>query len=146
MKDRSDDPSHHERTLSLQSYISLSSIQQNAFYLLLYGIRYIVKEHTYNERGILLLLLMKLWLLFPINSKGSFIYIIQKIGEYIPQPLLYQLWTLAGRWLFRNKSNVSKLKWMWYFVIKVTICYNSLWSISVDLWELGPWPISFQDH
>ena len=60
MKDRSDDPSHHERTLLLRSYISLR----------LYGVRHIVKYHTYSERGNPL---PPHGLLFPINSKGYFI-------------------------------------------------------------------------
>ena len=42
----------------------------NTFYLRLYGIRHMVKDHSDSERGNPLL---PHWLLFPINSKGSFI-------------------------------------------------------------------------
>ena len=42
----------------------------NTFYLRLYGIRHMVKDHSDSEKGNLLPPYM---LLFPINSKGSFI-------------------------------------------------------------------------
>ena len=42
----------------------------NTFYLRLYGIRHMVKDHSDSEKGNPLLPHM---LLFPINSKGSFI-------------------------------------------------------------------------
>ena len=42
----------------------------NTFYLRLYGVGHMVKYHSDSERGIPLL---KHGLLFPINSKGSFI-------------------------------------------------------------------------
>ena len=42
----------------------------NTFYLRLYGIRHTVKDHSDNDRGNLL---PPHGLLFPINSKGSFI-------------------------------------------------------------------------
>ena len=42
----------------------------NSFYLWLYGIRHMVKDHSDSERGNLL---PPLGLLFLINSKGSFI-------------------------------------------------------------------------
>ena len=45
----------------------------NTFYLQLYGVRHMVKDHTDNERGNQLL---PHRLLFPISSKGSFICII----------------------------------------------------------------------
>ena len=46
------------------------------FYLRLYGIRYMVKDHSDSERGNL----PPHGLLFPISSKGSFIYIIPQTG------------------------------------------------------------------
>ena len=49
----------------------------NTFYLWLYGVRYMVKDHSDSERGNLLLLHR---LLFPINSKGSFICIFPQTG------------------------------------------------------------------
>ena len=43
----------------------------NTFYLRLYGVRHMVKDLSDSEKGNLLL---PHGLLFPINSKGSFIY------------------------------------------------------------------------
>ena len=48
-----------------------------------------VKDHSDSKKGNLLL---PHGLLFPISSKGSFIYIIPQTGYDIPQPLLHQLW------------------------------------------------------
>ena len=42
----------------------------NTFYLRLYGVRYMVKDHSDSERGNLL----------PISSKGSFICTIPQTG------------------------------------------------------------------
>ena len=42
----------------------------NTFYLRIYGVRHMVKDHSDSERGNLL---PPHGLLFPINSKGSFI-------------------------------------------------------------------------
>ena len=49
----------------------------NTFYLRLYGVRHIVKDHSDSERGNPLPPHM---LLFPINSKGSFICTISQTG------------------------------------------------------------------
>ena len=49
----------------------------NTFYLWLYGVRHIVKDHSEGERGNPLLPHGQL---FPINSKGSFICIIPQVG------------------------------------------------------------------
>ena len=49
----------------------------NTFYLWLYGVRHMVEDHSGNERGNLL---PPHRLLFPINSKGSFICIIPQTG------------------------------------------------------------------
>ena len=46
----------------------------NTFYLWLYGVRHMVKDHSYSKKGNLL---PPHGLLFPISSKGSFICIIQ---------------------------------------------------------------------
>ena len=49
----------------------------NTFYLRLYGVRHMVKDHSDSERG------NPLWphgLLFLISSKGSFICIIPQTG------------------------------------------------------------------
>ena len=49
-----------------------------------------VKDHSDSEKGNLL---PPHRLLFPINSKGSFICIIPQTGQHIPQPLLHQSWS-----------------------------------------------------
>ena len=49
----------------------------NTFCLRLYGIRHMVKDHSDSDRGNLL---VPHGLLFPINSKGSFICIIPQTG------------------------------------------------------------------
>ena len=49
----------------------------NTFYLRLYGIRHMVKDHSDSKRGNLLL---PHGLLFSINSKGSFICTIPQTG------------------------------------------------------------------
>ena len=49
----------------------------NTFYLRLYGIRHMVKNHSESERGNPL---PPHRLLFPISSKGSFICIIPQTG------------------------------------------------------------------
>ena len=49
----------------------------NPFYLQLYGVGHMVKDHSDSESGNLLL---PHGLLFPINSKGSFICIIRQTG------------------------------------------------------------------
>ena len=49
----------------------------NTFYLRLYGVGHMVKDHSDSERGNLLPLH---GLLFPINSKGSFICTIPQTG------------------------------------------------------------------
>ena len=62
----------------------------NTFYLRLYGVRHMVKDHSDSERGNPL---PPHRLLFPISIKGSFICIILQTGLHIPQPLLHQLWS-----------------------------------------------------
>ena len=49
----------------------------NTFYLRLYGVRHMVKDHSDSERGNPL---PPHRLLFPINSKGSFICTIRQTG------------------------------------------------------------------
>ena len=92
MKDRSDDPSHHEQTLLPRSYISLlnllyarsyrqgctsvthhsfegSVLFNNTLNTFIYGC--MVKYHSNSERGNPL---PPHGLLFPISSNGSFIF------------------------------------------------------------------------
>ena len=51
----------------------------NTFYLRLYGVEHMVKDHSDSERGNLL---PPHRLLFPISSKGSFICIIPQTECY----------------------------------------------------------------
>ena len=62
----------------------------NTFYLRLYGVRHMVKDHTDSERGNPL---PPHRLLFPINSRGSFLCTIRQTGLHIPRPLLHQSWS-----------------------------------------------------
>ena len=62
----------------------------NTFYLRLYDVRHMVKNHSDWERGNPL---TPHRLLFPISSKGSFICIIPQTGWRIPRPLLHQSWS-----------------------------------------------------
>ena len=63
------------------------------FYLWLYGVRHMVKDHSDSEKGNLL---SPHRLLLSINSKGSFICTIPQTGYHIPQPLLHRRGALAG--------------------------------------------------
>ena len=62
----------------------------NIFYLRLYGVKHMVKDHSDSEKGNPL---PPHRLLFPINSKGSFICTIPQTGYHIPRPLLHQSWS-----------------------------------------------------
>ena len=62
----------------------------NTFYLRIYGVRHMVKDHSDSEKGNPL---PPHRLLFPINSKGSFICTIPQTGLHIPRPLLHQSWS-----------------------------------------------------
>ena len=55
-----------------------------------YGVGHMVKDHSDSERGNPL---PPHGLLFPINSKGSFICTIPQTGQHIPWPLLHQSWS-----------------------------------------------------
>ena len=85
-------------TFKLYTRIRLSPLQEreinvlfndtlNTFYLRLYGIRHMVKDHSDGERGNPL---PPHGLFFSINSKDSFICTIPQTGYHIPQPLLHQ--------------------------------------------------------
>ena len=77
----------HKQELSMRQYKGVCSNRKegndlfndalNAFYLQLYGVRHMVKDHSDSEKGNLLPPHM---LLFPINSKGSFICTIPQTG------------------------------------------------------------------
>ena len=62
----------------------------NTFYLQLYGVTHMVKDHSDSERGNPL---PPHGLLFPISSKGSFICTIPQTGQHIPQRLLHLSWS-----------------------------------------------------
>ena len=55
----------------------------NKFYLRLYGVRHMVKDHSDSERGNPLPIH---GLVFPISSKGSFICTFPQTGKHIPRP------------------------------------------------------------
>ena len=64
----------------------------DTFYLRLYGVGHVVKDHSESERGNPL---PPHGLPLPINSKGSFIYTIPQTGYHIPRPLLHQSWSTS---------------------------------------------------
>ena len=59
-----------------------------------------VEDHSDGERGIPL---PPHRLLFPINSKGSFICTIPQTGLHIPQPLLHQSWSTGWNEKYRSE-------------------------------------------
>ena len=79
----------HEMVMSLKHlYIDTNKVKKkegnvlfndalNTFYLRLYGVRHMVKDHSDSERGNLL---PSHGLHFPISSKGSFICFIAQTG------------------------------------------------------------------
>ena len=75
----------------------------NTFYLRLYGVRHMVKDHSDSEKGNPL---PPYRLIFPINSKGSFICTISQTGYHIPRPLLHQSWCTS--WNAFYGSNVLR--------------------------------------
>ena len=82
--------SHHRKVRKEGNVLFNNTL--NTFYLRLYGIRHMVKDHSDSERGNPL---PPHGLLFPISSKGSFICIIPQTGWHIPQHLLHQLWSTS---------------------------------------------------
>ena len=85
IRDRSEDPSHHERMLYYgvayhfiereREMFYLTTL--NTFYLWLYGVRHMVKDHSDSEKGNPL---TPYRLLLSINCKGSFICTIPQTG------------------------------------------------------------------
>ena len=73
----------------------------NTFYLWLYGVKHMVKDHSDSEKGNPL---PPHRLLLSINSKGSFICTIPQTGLHIPQPLLHQLWRSGWNEKYLNGS------------------------------------------
>ena len=89
-------PSHYELTITLDLHFAQTGRKEgnvlfnnalNTFYLWLYGVRHMVKDHSDSEKGNLL---SPHRLLFPISSKCSF-------RCTIPQPLLHQSWSTGTR-------------------------------------------------
>ena len=82
----------------------------NTFYLRLYDVGHMVKDHSDSQRGNAL---PPHGQLFPISGKGSFICIIPQIGQHIPWPLLHQHWhrTLCN---WKNKMISLKHRFIFY--------------------------------
>ena len=88
----------------------------NTFYLRLYGVRHMVKDNSDSERGNLL---PPHRLLFPINSKGSFICTIPQTGLHIPRPCYTSRGALAGT---RNISMGGSFECiLWVFSVDVSL-------------------------
>ena len=64
------------------------------FILRLYGVGHMIKDNSDSERGNPL---PSHGLLFPINSKGSFICTIPQTGYHIPRPLLHLCYVAGTR-------------------------------------------------
>ena len=80
----------------------------NTFYLRLYGVRHMVKDHSDNEKGNPL---PPQRLLLSINSKGSFICTIPQTGYHIPRPLLHQSWSTGWNEKYcRSESVVEQFR------------------------------------
>ena len=73
----------------------------NTFYLRLYGVRHMVKDHSDSEKGNPP---APHRLLFPINSKNYFICTIPHTGSYIPRPLIHQSRSTGWNEKYRNGS------------------------------------------
>ena len=65
----------------------------NTFYLQLYGVRHMVKDHSDSEKENPL---PPHRLLLSINSKGSFICTIPQTGYHIPRPLYIVRFQITG--------------------------------------------------
>ena len=76
----------------------------NTFYLQLYGVGHMVKDHSDRERGNPL---PPHGLLFPISSKGSFICTIPETGYHMPRPLLQQSWSTGWNEKYFNGSTMK---------------------------------------
>ena len=86
--------------LDLLENVTLFNDTLNTFYLRLYGIGHMIKDHSDSERGNLL---PPHGLLFLNSSKGSFICTIPQTGWYIPWPLLHQSWSTS--WTLKEKAS-----------------------------------------
>ena len=76
----------------------------NTFYLRLYGVGHMVKDHSDSERGNPL---PPHGLLFPISIKGYFICTILQTGYHIPRLLLHQSWSTGWYEKLLNGSTMK---------------------------------------
>ena len=79
----------------------------NTFYLRLYGVRYMVKDHSDSERGNLLPPLHRL--LFPISSKGSFICTILGIKSNMQSQMVFKWLIISTMVIFIYPLQLSFL-------------------------------------
>ena len=94
----------------------------NTFYLRLYGVRHMVKDHSDCEWGNPL---PPHGLLFPISSKGYFIYIIPQTGKCIPRPLLHQ----SSEWMTDCHVPTTTEGWQHRMSSTVGACHPSIWVL-----------------
>ena len=73
----------------------------NTFYLWLYGVRHMVKDHFDSEKGNPL---PPHRLLFPINSKGSFIYTIPHTTAFVTPVVEHWLEREIAQWVHPMKD------------------------------------------
>ena len=98
-----------ERRCKIEEGNILFNDALNTFYLQLYGIRNMVKDHSVSEKGNPLL---PHRLLFQISSKGSFICIIPQITHTLAFVI-----PVREQWLERGKSEVSVLVFINYICV-----------------------------
>ena len=67
-------------------------------------------DHSDSEKENLLL---PHRLLFPINSKGSFICTIPQTGKHMPWPLLHQSWSTG--WINETLNTFHLVIWCWTY-------------------------------
>ena len=101
----------------------------NTFYLRLYGVRHMVKDHSDSERGNPL---RPHRLLFSISSKGSFICIIPKTGSLRVSQIISVY--IVGNILSPFRLNVPVYVLRYLLSTLLVLLYLTL--IQVDTWNL----------
>ena len=94
----------------------------NTFYLRLYDVGHVTKDHSDSERENPLL---PHGLLFPISNKGSFICTIPQTGYHIPRPLLHQLWNTGWNEKAKTISSIIKENSLhpYYYILILVLLY-----------------------
>ena len=122
MKDRSDDPSHHERTLLPQSYILLLLFSDKLCILLQLnhiGHKHSVKDHSDNERG------NQLLNLYGLFSSVNFSF----------KPVLHD-WCNKGCGMSYPVCGMMHINELLLLIDKSSLCGDSGFPFSLSEWSL----------